>query len=148
MQDFGHWKSPVPEIPDDAIGFVYKITHVESGRVYIGKKLLVSNVKQKPLKGKTRSRRVVKESDWKKYKSSSWELEELRKTHPNSPLEYEIIQFCCCKWELAWVEMEIQVKLKVLHHPEKYINGIVNVRLGRAPKAVMDKYQKLNETPG
>jgi hypothetical protein len=50
----------------DYIGFVYLLTDPD-GKKYIGKKLFVSRRKLPPLKGKTRKRTVIKESDWKTY---------------------------------------------------------------------------------
>lgn len=46
-------------------GFVYKLTNLENGRLYIGRKYFYKSVKKK---GK---RRVFSESDWKDYYSSS-----------------------------------------------------------------------------
>ncbi len=54
---------------DNNFGFVYRITNIESGREYIGRKYFWQ--KRKP-RGK--SRRVTSESDWKKYYGSCPEL--------------------------------------------------------------------------
>ena len=50
-------------------GFVYRITNLQTGKQYIGRKYFVQ--KRKPRGGK---RRVTSESDWKKYYGSSPEL--------------------------------------------------------------------------
>ena len=50
-------------------GFVYRITNIQTGKQYIGRKYFVQ--KRKPKGGK---RRVTSESDWKKYYGSSPEL--------------------------------------------------------------------------
>jgi len=55
------------EMIGDYIGFVYCITDLSTSKKYIGKKNFKSTRKLKPLKGKTRKRTVVKESDWKSY---------------------------------------------------------------------------------
>ena len=52
-------------------GYVYRITNLQNGRQYIGRKYFVQ--KRKPRGGK---RRVTSESDWKKYYGSSPELKE------------------------------------------------------------------------
>jgi len=57
----------IEDMPKDAFGFVYVVTHVISGKKYIGKKALFHNRTLPPLKGKKRRRKVVKESDWKTY---------------------------------------------------------------------------------
>ena len=54
-------------------GFVYRITNLESGKQYIGRKYFWQH--RKP-RGK--SRRVKSESNWKKYYGSSDELNEER----------------------------------------------------------------------
>ena len=67
------------ELPEDffdnqPLGFVYRITDKESGKFYIGQKKMQKKVTRPPLKGKVRKRHIVKESDWKKYTSSSNDL--------------------------------------------------------------------------
>ena len=59
------------EPPTNAYGFVYNIRNLITGQEYIGKKFFYSKRTLPPLKGKKRKRHVVKESDWKKYTSSS-----------------------------------------------------------------------------
>ena len=52
-------------------GFVYRITNIQTGKQYIGRKYFVQ--KRKPKGGK---RKVTSESDWKKYYGSCPELKE------------------------------------------------------------------------
>ena len=54
---------------DGKFGFVYRITNIQTGKQYIGRKYFVQ--KRKPRGGK---RRVTSESDWKRYYGSSDEL--------------------------------------------------------------------------
>ena len=70
----------------DFFGFVYRITNLESGKQYIGRKYFWQ--KRKPRGGK---RRVTSESDWKKYYGSSEELKRDRKLLGNSCFKREII---------------------------------------------------------
>ena len=53
----------------DQFGFIYRITNIQNGRQYIGRKYFTQ--RRKPRGGK---RRVTSESDWKKYYGSSDEL--------------------------------------------------------------------------
>ena len=53
----------------DFFGFVYRITNIQTGKQYIGRKYFTQ--RRKPRGGK---RKVTSESDWKKYYGSSDEL--------------------------------------------------------------------------
>ena len=55
----------------DFFGFVYRITNLQTGKQYIGRKYFTQRRKPRSGKGK---RRVTSESDWKKYYGSSPEL--------------------------------------------------------------------------
>ena len=67
-------------------GFVYRITTLQSGKQYIGRKYFTQ--RRKPRGGK---RRVTSESDWKKYYGSSDELKADRKLLGNDLFKREII---------------------------------------------------------
>ena len=67
-------------------GYVYRITNLQNGRQYIGRKYFVQ--KRKPRGGK---RRVTSESDWKKYYGSSPELKEDIKHYGKNNFRREII---------------------------------------------------------
>ena len=70
----------------DQFGFVYRITNLQTGKQYIGRKYFWK--KRKPRGGK---RRVTTESDWKKYYGSSDELKRDRKLLGNDLFKREII---------------------------------------------------------
>ena len=70
----------------DFFGFVYRITNLQSGKQYIGRKYFQQ--KRKPRGGK---RRVTSESDWKKYYGSSNELSADRKLLGNAAFKREIL---------------------------------------------------------
>tara|TARA_B100000965_G_scaffold7480_2_gene5819 strand:+ start:10812 stop:11246 length:435 start_codon:yes stop_codon:yes gene_type:complete len=55
----------------DQFGFVYRITNIQTGKQYIGRKYFYQ--KRKPRGG---GRRVTSESDWKKYYGSCPELKQ------------------------------------------------------------------------
>ena len=67
-------------------GFVYRITNLQSGKQYIGRKYFTQ--RRKPRGGK---RRVTSESNWKKYYGSSDELKADRKLLGNDLFKREII---------------------------------------------------------
>ena len=70
----------------DFFGYVYRITNIESGRQYIGRKDFYQ--KRKPKGGK---RRITSESDWKRYYGSSDELKRDVKEFGKDSFRREII---------------------------------------------------------
>ena len=104
--------------PEGAIGFVYKIVHIPTGKFYIGKKSLTQTRRLKPLKGKVRKRVVRKASDWEKYYSSNEWIKEQVKAGNAGDFEREIIQFCFSKKSLTYWEVWWQFKLDVLSDPQ------------------------------
>ena len=72
----------------DFFGYVYRITNLQTGKQYIGRKYFTQRRKPRSGKGK---RRVTSESDWKKYYGSSKELNEERKSVGNNTFRREII---------------------------------------------------------
>jgi len=70
----------------DFFGYVYRITNLQNGRQYIGRKYFYQ--KRKPKGGK---RRVTSESDWKRYYGSSDELKRDVKEFGRDKFRREII---------------------------------------------------------
>ena len=107
----------------DFFGFVYRITNLQSGKQYIGRKYFYQF--RKP-RGK--SRKVRSESDWKKYYGSSDELNSDRKSLGNECFKREIISLHTTK---GWVNYEETRQLflnNVLSENENYYNSNI---LGR-----------------
>lgn len=132
MNDFGHWN--ITEIPDSAYGFIYKITNLANNKSYIGKKQMKSVKKMPPLKGRKNKRHKEVETDWRTYTGSSNELNADIEKYGKEKFKFDILQFCNSKWELAYYESKIQFQLDVLVS-ENYYNGIINCRIGKAPKS-------------
>lgn len=129
--DLGHWiLSDGLAFNPDALGFVYEITYIPTDRRYIGKKLMKSNKKLKPLKGKKRGRRQMKETDWREYTSSSNEINDTIKKEGKGNFKFEILSFHNSKSMLAYRECELQIQKRVLFD-DRYINGIINIRLSK-----------------
>ena len=70
----------------DFFGYVYRITNLQNGKQYIGRKYFYQ--KRKPKGGK---RRVTSESDWKRYYGSSAELKQDIKEYGKNNFRREII---------------------------------------------------------
>ena len=110
----------------DFFGFVYRITNLQSGKQYIGRKYFYQF--RKP-RGK--SRKVKSESDWKKYYGSSDELNANRKSLGIECFKREIISLHNTK---GWVNYEETRQLflnNVLSEDENYYNSNI---LGRYMK--------------
>jgi len=50
---------------------------------------------------------------------------------------FTILRVCGSKWELAYFEISEQIAKNVLLRDD-YYNGIINVRIGRPPKKMLD----------
>lgn len=118
-------------VPEGALGFVYRITHLPTGKKYIGKKLFQRKVTRPPLKGSKRKRRSLAESDWRDYTGSCEPLNELiAQTSPDS-FSREILILCYSKGELSYQEALMQFKLGVLLSDD-YFNGIIQCRINKS----------------
>lgn len=85
----------------DHLGFVYLITHIPTGKKYVGKKFF-TKAKTKQVKGKKKKIRVA--SDWETYWSSSEELTAEVKLNGEENYTREILHLCktrsiCSYWE-------------------------------------------------
>ncbi len=134
-----NWKHNGKEITEfnhflkGTFGFVYKTTHLPSGKAYIGKKVLIHHRKVKVTKKdllvyegvkgrKPTHKRVSKESDWKTYYGSNKLLMELVKKEPPENFERYIIKLAPNKKLLTYYEAQYQFMYQVLEHPDQYFN--------------------------
>lgn len=97
------------KIPEEVMGFIYKIT-TEEGRFYYGRKTVWSTRKKKltkkeklePENKRKTFKRELTESNWKKYTGSSKPLnEDIKK---GISYKKEIITFCASKAEMTFYE--------------------------------------------
>ena len=84
---------------DDFFGFVYRITNLQNGRKYIGRKYFTQCRK---LRGSRRKR--TSESDWKSYYGSSKELAADRKLLGSNCFKREIISLHRTKGKVNYEE--------------------------------------------
>lgn len=116
----------------DYVGFVYIITDLHNGMKYLGKKTFVSKRKLPPLKGKTKRRTKVVESDWKSYYGSSDQVKALVESDGGARFHREIVHLCMTKGELSYMEAKLQFDYEVLLKPEEWYNGIIQCRINRS----------------
>ena len=112
-------------------GFVYIITDLTNNKKYIGKKGFWSRKTLPPLKGKTRKRRSIVESNWKDYFGSSDLVKQLLEDYGEKGFRREILYLCKSKGEMGYLEAKEQFDRSVLLD-DTYYNGIINCRIHRS----------------
>jgi len=118
------------DIIDDYIGFVYCITNNVTGKKYIGKKLF-KNTRRTKVKGQTRRKKTVKESDWKEYWGSNKVLQEDVQTLGEDNFERIILKLCKTKGECNYWEAKYQMQYEVLESDDWY-NEWIMVKVHRS----------------
>ena len=119
------------EMIGEYVGFVYIITDLTSSKMYVGKKLFSSKRTLPPLKGKTRKRKVIKESDWMSYYGSSEELMTLVENNGPESFKREILHLCHTRGEMSYLEAKEQFDREVLLSDD-YYNGIINCKIHKS----------------
>jgi len=126
--------TPVEELPEDCIGFVYLITNNLSGRKYIGKKLAKfakTTTKTVKLKNGAKKKKKIRskvDSDWRDYYGSSAELSADIISLGTENFTREILYYCKSKAECSYIEAREQFNRKVLESTD-YYNGQISVRV-------------------
>jgi len=125
------------DMPEHTFGFIYEVTHVPTGRKYLGKKQLIS-VQNKPLgkkelaeltdKRASKKKKVIKESDWKTYYGSNPEIKQLIKDKKQSEFTREIVMFVSSKKLLTYYENKFLFINEVIEPHTNYINDNIEGR--------------------
>jgi len=129
MSETGHWVFPKEFDPEQFIGFVYRITHIPTGRSYLGKKFFHSTIR-KIVKNRKNRKKVIKESNWKKYTGSSNWLNSEIALYGKDQFAFEILSLHESRGTLAYAEVEILVtknvlRAKLLDGSKAYYNGLI-----------------------
>jgi hypothetical protein len=129
------WLYNDKEIGDDEIegysSFVYIITNLENGKKYIGKKIFTS-FQRKKVKGKTRRKRVEKESNWKSYYGSNKLLQEDIERLGQDRFRREIIKLCKTRGTASYWEAKLQMQYEVLEKPDDFYNDWIMCKVHRS----------------
>lgn len=130
----------IEDMPKGTFGFIYEITHIPSGRKYIGKKQLIHvnrvNLGKKEL-AKLTDRRASKkkvvrrESNWKEYFGSSKEVALLIESEGADVFFREILTFVPTKKLLTYYETKELFSRGVLEPGSTYINDNIEARYFR-----------------
>lgn len=109
----------IGEFPENTYGFIYKITRIEDGKFYIGRKNLYSErtkaLTKKELaehtgKGKKPAKKkVIAESDWKDYYGSEASLKIEVKQIGKGAFKREVLHLCTHKKQMTYQELRHQI---------------------------------------
>lgn len=129
------WLYKGKEISDEDIqgyvAFVYLITNLQNGKKYVGKKLL-TKTRTKKIKGKTRKKKVVTESDWREYYGSNEALKRDVESLGAALFEREILDLCKSRGTANYLEAKYQFLFAVLENPDEWYNEQIRVRVHRS----------------
>jgi len=125
----------VDKFPENCIGFVYKITNIKTGKFYIGRKSLFSNVKKRLTKKelselsgpgrKPTKKLVTSESNWTDYWGSNKRILQEIKEEGTDYFRKEILKFCYNKKQLTYWEVHYQCVENVLLTDKSYNDNIL-----------------------
>ena len=129
----GEEMTSIEDFPPSTFGFTYRVTHIPSGKMYIGKKVLKFTRKAKlgkkdlamyeGVKGRKPSyKQVIKESDWKTYWGSNKVLLNLLENEPIENFKREILTLAPTKKLLTYEETKSLFLYSVLENPHEYFN--------------------------
>lgn len=109
----------IGEFPENTYGFIYKITRIEDGKFYVGRKNLYSErtkaITKKELaehtgKGKKPTKKkVITESDWKEYYGSEASLKAEVKQLGKGAFKREVLHLCTHKKQMTYQELRHQI---------------------------------------
>ena len=141
----------INDMPANVIGFVYLITHVDTGLKYIGKKSLYTtrNIpygkkayeqlkiarQELGMRGATpKKQKVIKESNWLNYYSSNDIIRNMVKEGKQCEFQREILQYAYDKKELTYLETKFQFLHNVLED-DNYLNSNILGKFYPNPKS-------------
>jgi hypothetical protein len=119
--------------PPQTFGFVYRVIHEPTGKIYIGKKVLQFTRKAKLTKKdlavyegekgrKPSYKHVISESDWKTYYGSHKEILALIKEGKQTEFKREILTCVTSKKLLTYEETKALFIYSVLEKPDEFFN--------------------------
>ncbi len=125
------------DMPENTFGFIYEVTHLPTGRKYLGRKQLIS-VQKKALgkrelalqtdKRLSKKKTVTKETDWKTYYGSHPEIKQMIKDKKQSEFSREILIFVPSKKQLTYYEDKYLYMKGVIEPGSTYFNDNISGR--------------------
>ena len=129
----GEVMTSTEDFPPQTFGFVYRVIHEPTGKIYIGKKVLQFTRKAKLTKKdlavyegekgrKPSYKHVISESDWKTYYGSHKEILALIKEGKQTEFKREILTCVTSKKLLTYEETKALFIYSVLEKPDEFYN--------------------------
>ena len=126
----------ISDFEPEAYGFIYRITHTESKKYYIGKKILynTTNVKLGKKESialptqrgrKPTTKQIIKESNWKNYNGSNKEFLDYIKAEGETSFNKKILHVCNSKLELTYWETYYLFQSEVLFDELSFNSNIL-----------------------
>jgi len=125
------------DMPENTFGFIYEVTHIPTGRKYLGRKQLIS-IQRKALgkrelalltdKRASKKKTVTKETDWKTYYGSHPEIKQMIKDKKQSEFTREILTFVSSKKQLTYYEDKYLYMKGVIEPGSTYFNDNISGR--------------------
>jgi len=119
------------DMPESTFGFIYEVTHIPTGKKYLGRKQLIS-VQKKALGKKelilltdrrsSKKKVVRRETDWKTYYGSNLEIKKLIKEGKQLEFDRKILIFVSSKKLLTYYETKYLFINEVLEVDSIYFN--------------------------
>jgi len=119
-------------------GFIYEITHIPTGKKYLGKKQLIS-IQKKALGKKelalitdkrlSKKKTIIKEGDWKTYYGSHPEIKQMIKEGKQDEFRREILMFVPTKKLLTYYEDKYLYINEVIEPNSNYFNQNIGGRI-------------------
>lgn len=116
------------DIPEKAIGFIYRINNITNGKWYLGRKLL-TKAATKTVNGK--KKKIRKPSDWESYWSSSPYLIDVIEKEGKENFTREILMFVDSKSSLLFAE-EYILFVSGSMFTEQCYNGNIRSRIQKS----------------
>ena len=117
------------DIEKGMVGFVYRISHKQTGKAYIGQKKFTKS--RRVVSKKKKPTRVHSGSDWKSYWGSNEFLKADVAAEGPQAFRREIIHLCQSKGMMNYLEMKEQIVNDVLLFPDKFYNSFVGGKIHR-----------------
>ena len=132
----------VNDMPEGTYGFIYMVSHIPTGKKYLGKKVLYfertkklgkKELAEQPItRGRTSTtKQIIKESDWKTYYGSAKPILELIKLGKQKDFDRKILCLAPNKKLLTYYECKYLFQLGVLENPNDWINDNIQGRFFR-----------------